>query len=54
LLVGGSNHEIDVAAVDLGRAGARVSRHRLCRDTTCCDPAGHRLVERGLKAKGKT
>jgi hypothetical protein len=26
---------------------------RLCRDATCCDPAGHRLVELGLKSKGK-
>jgi hypothetical protein len=49
----GSNHEIDVTAVGVDCTCARASRDRLCRDATCRDPAGHRLVELGLKAKGK-
>jgi hypothetical protein len=47
----GIKHEIDVTAV--GVDCARASRDRLCRDAACRDPAGHRLVELGLKVKGK-
>ena len=50
---GDQNHEIGVTAVGVDCTCARASRDRLCRDATCCDPAGHRLVELGLKAKGK-
>jgi len=48
----GIDHEIDVAPVDVGSTCcARASRYRLCRDASCCDPAGLRLVERWLKDK---
>ena len=47
----GHADEIDVADVGVGRAGARASLDRLCRNAACCYQAGCHPLRFGLKVK---